>query len=268
MSNNSLDEFEQQIAREIKINADGKASASIRATARLAGVSDSTLGRSLQSSASKNPTKLAQLLMEYGFDPASFSQNGVPDTAVGLIVKYYAWMAGERCNVTAKQTDMLFGAFGTRTWMQKVTGWRDQKSNNVNSVRDFVIAQLPEKPSNYQVRYPKRFWDALLKLYALKQGHRGCAPFINAYIYNFFPVEVRKRLDEINPLFNDGTRQNKQHQHFDDILLQALIQQIERVITALQMSPTREEFRANMARLKPYQFAKDTSLKIEGNDNE
>lgn len=171
----------------------------------------------------------------------------------------------ERCTDQAKQTDMLFGAFGTRTWMQKVTGWKEEKAN---SVRDFVIAQLPEKPLNYKVRYPKRFWQGLERIYGLRQGHQGCAPIINAYIYDFFPSEVRERLDEINPLLKDKTRANKQHQHFDDVLLQLLIQQIERVITALQMSLTKEEFRVNMSRLKPYQLTKGTSLKTQGNENE
>lgn len=262
----SLDEFEKQIAREIKINADGKASASIRGTARLAGVSHTTLNDAF-TPGSKNPSKLYRLLVQHKFKPETFSETGVPDIAVGLVVKYYAWMNGERCTEQAKQTDLIFGSFGTRVWMQKITGWQEPKANAGNLIRDFVIAQLPEKPSDYQVRFPVRFWDALEELYGLRRGHRGCASFINAYIYDFFPVEIRERLDEINPLNDSGNRCNKQHQHFDDVLLQVLIEQIERVITLLQISDTKAEFAHNMKKLKPYRFTQDTVLKLEENDS-
>jgi len=149
--------------------------------------------------------------------------------------------------------------------MQKVKGWCEPKT--YNSIDEFVVRQLPEKPLDYQVRFPKRFWDALEELYGLRQGHQGCAPFINAYIYDYFPKEIRQRLDEINPLNEASKRTNKQHQHFDDKLLEALIHQIERVITALQMSPSKVEFKANMARLKTYKITFDNTLILEGSED-
>lgn len=268
MYNHSLNEFEQQIAREIKINADGKASASIRGTARLAGVSHSTLNEAF-ATGRKTPSKLLLFIIKclpgMTLQVEGWFTDGIPDIVVGVIVKYYAYVGDHKTN-QARQTDILIGAFGTRLWMQKVTGWQEQKANAGNSIRDFVIAQLPEKPSDYQVRFPVRFWDALEELYGLRRGHRGCAPFINAYIYDFFPVEIRERLDEINPLNDSGNRCNKQHQHFDDVLLQVLIEQIERVITLLQISDTKAEFAQNMKKLKPYRFTQDTVLKLEENN--
>ena len=67
---------------------------SIRAVGRITGVSDYLLRRSF-SPEQKTPSKLAQTLMQYGFDAAqisTFSQSGVPDTAVAIITGYYATM--------------------------------------------------------------------------------------------------------------------------------------------------------------------------------
>jgi hypothetical protein len=267
MSDSSLNEFEQQIEKEIKINADGKGFASIRGTARLVGVDKSTLLRQF-STGDKSSSKLAQILIQKGFNPTAFSETGVPDIAVHCIVRYYAWMNGQRCTEQARQTDDVLGAFGSRIWMQKVKGWK--KTEDTITESSFEIAlqmQLPANPSKYQPRFSKRFWDGLEELYGLRQGQRGCAPFINAYIYSYFPTDVRTRLDEINPIL-DGKRANKQHQHFkeDGILLKALITQIERVISVLQISDSRREFRANMAKLKPYYFTKKNN-QIEGKED-
>jgi len=96
MSDSSLNEFEQQIEKEIKVNADGKGFASIRGTARLAGVAISTLLEHF-SKDRKKPSKLGEILTQQGFEVRGFSETGVPDIAVASIIKYYAWMNGERC---------------------------------------------------------------------------------------------------------------------------------------------------------------------------
>ncbi|MEA5574515.1 hypothetical protein [Calothrix sp. UHCC 0171] len=58
-----------QVQQEIEIDNFGKGKASIRATARLAGVDDKSL-RAAFTSAEQSPSPLAIKLMEHGFDAA------------------------------------------------------------------------------------------------------------------------------------------------------------------------------------------------------
>jgi hypothetical protein len=53
-------------------DSEGKGFASIRATARLAGVQHSTLARQFQG-VGQNGSKLARMLMGMGFSPSTFS---------------------------------------------------------------------------------------------------------------------------------------------------------------------------------------------------
>jgi len=95
-----------EIRNEFKINADGKAFVSIRGAARLAGINDKTLGDSLKTSAGiksvKNDetlseqrvegagiklSKLAQSLIDAGFEPGDFFQTGVLDIVLSVLPK-------------------------------------------------------------------------------------------------------------------------------------------------------------------------------------
>jgi hypothetical protein len=133
---NSLAQVVEQIKAEITVDSNGKGKASIRATARLAGVSDMALRKSFDVSANLKPGKLAKMLTEQGFDMRTFSDEGIPDIAVAFIVKYYAYLAGERCTDLAKQVDMSFTGIGVRSWMQDVAGYRKQSEQS-------SISQLP-----------------------------------------------------------------------------------------------------------------------------
>ncbi|MCL6753356.1 hypothetical protein KBT16_21235 [Nostoc sp. CCCryo 231-06] len=67
MSQIEIVEIIEQIKQEIEVDADGHGKASIRATARLAGVSDMAIIKALES-ANLEPSKLSKILMEHGFD--------------------------------------------------------------------------------------------------------------------------------------------------------------------------------------------------------
>ncbi len=118
----SMEVQARQLADEFNVDEDGKGNASIRAAAILVGVTKQTLSKHLLSVSFK-PSKLARMLMDKGFDPVSFSETGIPDTALVIIISYYAHYAGERCTEEAKKlADALLGV-GVRVWMQKVKGW-------------------------------------------------------------------------------------------------------------------------------------------------
>jgi hypothetical protein len=111
----------RNIADEIEIRDDGVAVVGIRGAGRLAGVRHTNLIRHFKGGALEadesaesfteqgveggaldgnlNRSKLAQMLMDKGFDGGklkSFAKEGVPDQALGVILKYYAYKAEPR----------------------------------------------------------------------------------------------------------------------------------------------------------------------------
>ncbi|HLP92221.1 MAG TPA: hypothetical protein VK184_26975, partial [Nostocaceae cyanobacterium] len=120
-----------QIRNEIQIDEFGVGKATMRATARLIDVSDVAILKAL-SGANLNPSKMAQSLIEQGFDAAnleSWKTEGIPDIAIAIIAHYYAYEAGRYCTEQAKLVCKAFTAVGIRAWMQDITGWSRQKSN-------------------------------------------------------------------------------------------------------------------------------------------
>jgi hypothetical protein len=125
MSQIEIAQVIEQIKEEIEVDASGKGKASMKATARLAGVSDRAILKVLES-ADLNPSKLAQKLMNKGFQGADLNRwrtEGIPDMAIGIILHYYAYEAGRYCSEQALLVCEAFGTIGVRAWMQDVLGW-------------------------------------------------------------------------------------------------------------------------------------------------
>ena len=255
MTDYSISHDNFDLATESNIAFDGKATLSIKGTARVVGVAHTTLLRHFDP-CSFLTSKLAKTLVEKGFDPCSFSQKGVPDIAVSLITEYYAFDAGVRCTEVARQAMRLFASVGVRTYLQNINGWKAPSY----SIKDEIQKYLPAKAAKWEKRFGESFWFALHECYGLKQGQRGCAPFINAYIYGWFPKEVRDRLEEINPLVTkeDGEleREFRIHQFFHDELLDLLVHHISRVTDVLTISKNRHEFRTHILALDKYHLVK------------
>jgi hypothetical protein len=125
MSQIEITQILEQIREEIEVDASGKGKASMKATARLSQVSDKAIGKALES-ANLEPSKLAQILMQQGFNAANLDRwrtEGIPDIAIGIILHYYAYEAGRYCTKQAKLVCQAFGTVGVRAWMQDVLGW-------------------------------------------------------------------------------------------------------------------------------------------------
>ncbi|ESA38468.1 hypothetical protein N836_31500 [Leptolyngbya sp. Heron Island J] len=107
----------RNIADEITIReSDGVAIVSIKAAARLAGKEPGSL-RYHFNGGQKNKSELAVMLENKGFDGGQifrFSEEGVPDQALGVILKYYAYKAGKRCTVQAEYACDQFQEMGIR----------------------------------------------------------------------------------------------------------------------------------------------------------
>lgn len=248
------DNSDFNLASEISIDSLGKATLTITAVSHLVGVSQPTL--STHFNYSKKPSKLAEMLIQQGFDPHSFFK-GVPDTAVSIITTYYAMLAGDRCTDVAKKAAMVFMSIGVRSYAQEIKGWTKPSF----SLKQEITKYLPTTPSKWEKRFGDDFWFQLHECYGLKRGQIACASFIRAYIYGWFPVEVQERLDEINPLIKSeneplslAKRRDRNHQYFQDELLNLLVYHINRITDLLRTSRNKEDFRVRVTALDKYTF--------------
>jgi hypothetical protein len=132
MSQIEIAQVIEQIKEEIEVDSNGNGKASIRATARLVDVQDSSLRRAFLSAA-LSPSALAKNVMEQGFDSAaleSWSEGGIPDIGLAAILEYYAYDAGRYCKKQARLVCKAFNRIGIRAWMQDIKGWSKPNQHN------------------------------------------------------------------------------------------------------------------------------------------
>lgn len=265
MSDFNLEVVEFQIASEVKCSSDGKAKFSIRAVARLAGIDDRGLGRSLKT-ADFEPSKLAVFLMGNGFDGADLinvSTTGIPDLMVAAILEFYAFES-DRCNEQSRQVYRTFARIGIRAYAQHIAGWTPEAPVDYEqAILQVLKSQIPEQPSEWQCRFIPAFWTQLERLYGHKRNENGCQQVISAHIYRYFPVEVIVRLDEINPILKNGRRKNLQHLHFDKDLLVLLKNHIAKVIILMEGSETKADFLKAMQQIKKIRFNNSNVLYLD-----
>ncbi|ODH03077.1 hypothetical protein A4S05_21015 [Nostoc sp. KVJ20] len=126
MSQIEIGQIIEQIKQEITIDFNGQGKASLRATARLAGVDAAGLFRSLKTAVDNSRSKMVEKLVRKGFegvDILGWSQSGIPDVAVATILHYYGYEAGKRCSLQAKLACEAFESIGVRAWIQDLLGW-------------------------------------------------------------------------------------------------------------------------------------------------
>ena len=132
---NTIVSIPDEIRNEFRIDPDGKAFVSIRGAARIADITHQSLLKAFEGG-NKNPSKLAQSLTGAGFEPGNFSETGIPDIALALVLKYYAYKA----NRTTEQAERFYDAMcavGIRTWIQQQLDW-----NPVLSLAPFWYQRL------------------------------------------------------------------------------------------------------------------------------
>jgi hypothetical protein len=116
----------EEIRNEFRIDAGGKAFVSIRGAARLADVSHVALIKAFEGG-NMSQTKLAEMLIASGFDPGNFTEVGIPDIALSIILKYYAYKA-KRTTEQAERFYDAMSAIGIRTWIHQQLGWHSALS--------------------------------------------------------------------------------------------------------------------------------------------
>ena len=112
----------ENIQKELRVDAaTGVGYCSIRGAARICGVTEQTL--SAHFSDSLEPSKMAENLAGKGFEGdslAMFAVTGIPDSALAMIVEYYAFDAGRYIKEEAKAAFRAFAAIGIRTVIRNV----------------------------------------------------------------------------------------------------------------------------------------------------
>ena len=132
MSQIEIAEIIEQIREEIQVDENGQAKATVRATARLAGVDHTAIINHLQSGELK-PTKLAQIIIMQGFETGELQEwrtARIPDVAIAIILEYYAYDAGRYCTKQARLVCRSFNTIGIRAWIQDKLGWTKPPSNS------------------------------------------------------------------------------------------------------------------------------------------
>jgi hypothetical protein len=121
----------QAQSNDLKLDSNGCARFSQKAVAKIVGINDSVLSRAFQPT-DVNSGKLAAFLAEYGIQPSDFLQwktAGIPDTAVSLIIQWYASFAGQRCTQQARHMAVALAAIGLRAYVQKALNHSVSDSN-------------------------------------------------------------------------------------------------------------------------------------------
>ncbi|MBW4526835.1 MAG: hypothetical protein KME18_16880 [Phormidium tanganyikae FI6-MK23] len=78
------------IASELSVQSDGVGRSTIRGAARICGVDEKAISYSLKSAGEETPSKLAQMLVNQGFDGGEvrrFVEDGIPNQALAIIIE-------------------------------------------------------------------------------------------------------------------------------------------------------------------------------------
>ncbi|MEM8777566.1 MAG: hypothetical protein AAGF26_01580 [Cyanobacteria bacterium P01_G01_bin.49] len=123
-----------EVISEFTLHPDGCTTTTIRGAARLAGVNEKAL-RYQFSRAEKSTTKLAQRLIELGFNPAEFS-SGIPEIPLATILEYYSFDAGARCTEQARLIYKALASIGIRAWLQQQLNYQPTQSKPESTRHD------------------------------------------------------------------------------------------------------------------------------------
>lgn len=147
----------RNIADEITIReSDGVAVVSTRGAARLVGRDESTLREHFKGAGNK-PSKMAEMLLDRGFEGAGvnqFSDEGIPDEALGVILKYYAYKAGRWCTQQAEYACDQFMDIGIRSACYLAKGLFDfNGAQKLKQARVATIAEIKDATEFYRELY-------------------------------------------------------------------------------------------------------------------
>lgn len=139
---------------------------------------------------------------------------------------------------------IAFATAGIRTYIHVQTGY-----NPPSEVEVFIDKHILREPRAWEACFDRPWIKAAEQATGWKWGDPCMAQLINTTVYDRLPVEVRQRLDELNPVRENGHRAKKQHQFFsDESVEQVLKMQLEIGRSLLLVSTSWNEVKENARR--------------------
>lgn len=152
-----IEQVAKQIKSEFRVDSEGKVTVSLRGAARLANIEQSSLSRAFDTDAQK-PSQLAQFLIEQGVEVDAQKRwliDGIPDTALSLILEYYAHECQERYrSQQAKLCCRAFNSIGIRAWVHKSIGWEKPQQSAIAPEVE-VAREVTEIYSSLSIHNPR-----------------------------------------------------------------------------------------------------------------
>jgi hypothetical protein len=141
--------FDEIVKKEFKLDENGQVFVSFRGAARICNIDHKALSHHF--SGDLKASKLAKTLTEQGFEVGSFSQTGIPDTVLALVIEYYAFDANKTTQ-EALLACRAFAAIGIRVWIQQELGQQEliKQENNLESKLDQVIGIISHQQKELQ----------------------------------------------------------------------------------------------------------------------
>lgn len=143
---------------------------------------------------------------------------------------------------------------GITALVDEATGYQETRAKD--ELQKLLQAYVAEEFRPWIRKFPETFFKQVYRLHGWEfrpgnHQHPGyTGKFINEFVYDELPEGVLDRLRELNPANEAGNRPRKHHQHLtEDQGVNHLEQQIQRVITLMQVSRDKSEFKGLFQRL-------------------
>lgn len=164
----------------------------------------------------------------------------VKDTVCAETIAHYA----KQGKLEAVHYLVGFAAIGIRKFIHDQTGWKPP-----SEVQTFIDSHLLREARAWEVVFDRQWIRAAEQCTGWKWSYQAMGKLINLVIYDRLPAEVRRALDEYNPILEDGHRARKQHQHFSrESVEQVLKMQIDIARSLLLVSTSWDELKENTRR--------------------
>ena len=184
----------RNIADEITIReSDGVAIVSIKAAGRLAGKEPKSLRHHFDVEGEQNSSVLTEMLAAKGFNRGelqSFSEQGIPDQALGVILKYYAYKAGRWKTKQAEYACDQFQEMGIRATCYAAKGL--VQINPVSEEKSQQILERPDVPQIIQAAEGYERFNG--SAYAQSYYHQKLAKHYPALVCEPLPAKERADL--------------------------------------------------------------------------
>jgi predicted transcriptional regulator len=224
----------------------GESGMSVSGLAKLCGVSQPAMSKTLKTLITKSPSRWLNSLVGKDLNlTTSGYKNGakvrvLSSETCAAVLAHYAFSGHEKAAFAMQK----FNRMGIDNWIQSITGWSQRAADTTRYLTGVVLIQ----PKGWERHYSEEWANEAVRLTGWQWEWSCMGQFINEAVYDWMPLEVRAELDIVNPRTATGKRKNKQHQHFADEASPVLKSHIAEALTLMRSSNSIPEFRELMNR--------------------